>query len=153
MSHKGRVCPLKYSIHVTHPDRERGEWHPITILRRDWDRVKVSLPRTDLDSHQFCDLESDRLGAECHPQERDGHSPASLHTAASLDICPYSRMEKLGSEIATVFTHSHVVSLVVSFQPSSSSPLHLSANPAGSRGVIIPLAAIYEAFFWPRTDT
>lgn len=29
-----------------------------------------------------------------------------------------SRMEKLGSEVATLFTHSHVVSLVVSSWPS-----------------------------------
>lgn len=41
------------------------------------------------------------------------------------------RMEKLGSEVATLFTHSHVVSLVVSCQPS---PIFCpSSDPPGSR--------------------
>lgn len=47
-------------------------------------------------------------------------------------------MEKLGSEIATLFTHSHVVSLVVSFQPLS---FPLSSTLLGSGGVIVPFAA------------
>lgn len=109
--------------------------------------MKVFLQRTDLDSHQLCDLRLDcSLGGECHLREREGHSPASFHTAASLDISPYSRMEKLGSEIATLFTHSHVVSLVVSFQPLSSSPFNLIIQPFGSRGIIIPFAAVYAVF-------
>lgn len=43
----------------------------------------------------------------------------SFSTTASLAVSPCFRMEKLGSEVAPVFTHSHVVSLVVSSQPSS----------------------------------
>lgn len=59
-----------------------------------------------------------QLCGERHLRERAGHSAASFHTAASLMYLLYSRMEKLGSEIATVFTHSHIVSLVVSSQRS-----------------------------------
>jgi hypothetical protein len=46
---------------------------------------------------------------------REGPLLASFNMLASVDVSPYSRMEKLGSEVATLFTHSHVVSLVVSF--------------------------------------
>lgn len=40
-------------------------------------------------------------------------------------------MEKLGSEIATLFTHSHVVSLVVSFQPFIFSLYHPTFRGVG----------------------
>lgn len=41
-------------------------------------------------------------------------------------------MEKLGSEVATLFTHSHIVSLVVSSQHSPVFALHLTLLGAGS---------------------
>lgn len=41
-------------------------------------------------------------------------------------------MEKLGSEVATLFTHSHIVSLVVSPQHSPVFALHLTLLGAGS---------------------
>lgn len=117
------------------------------------ERAKAFLQRTEPNSHQSCDWESDmppRWRALC--KGRGGHSPASCYTAAPLDVSPCSRMEKLGDEIAAVFTHSHVVSLVVSFQPSRSSLFTLSSNPSGSRGVIIPFVAVYETIFWSKTD-
>ena len=99
--------------------------------------MKVSLQRRDLDSHELCALEVDMQLWWKAPSKGEGRSLSSLLSHSCIpDVSPYSRMEKLGSEIATIFTHSHVVSLVVSSQRSSSSPFHPIIPPSGSGRVV-----------------
>lgn len=77
------------------------------------------------------------------PSKGEGRSLSSLLSHGCIpDVSPYSRMEKLGSEIATVFTHSHVVSLVVSSQPSSSPLFTLSSHHLGA-GELFPNVQLF----------
>lgn len=67
---------------------------------------------------------------------RERMDPSQPIVTSCASLC--SRMEKLGSEVATLFTHSHVVSLVVSSRPSPF--FRPSSDSLGSR----------QPFFYPQ---
>lgn len=119
------------------------------VLRRDWHgesevfstNNRHSVPPT------LCFGDSWTAPGRVPSSGEGGPSPVSFPSAAPFDVSPFFRMEKLGNEIATLFTHSHIVSLVVSSQLSSSSPFPPAIQPfRGSMGITVSAAAGSEAF-------
>ena len=118
------------------------------VPRRDWDRESEVFPTKSRPRvpPTLCLGDGRAASVRSAVQRRGGPLVSLLPSVAPFDISPFSRMEKLGNEIATLFTHSHIVSLVVSLQLSSSSPFTLPPSPSGSTGVTVPAAAGPEAF-------
>ena len=108
--------------------------------------------RTDLDSYQLCASGQWSCSRVESAIQRGGRPlPSLLSFGAPFDESSFSRMEKLGNEIATLFTHSHVVSLVVSFQFSPPSPFHPATQACGVHGHHSPQEVVMRHSFGPET--